>query len=102
MEFLPKFADIKFLKEMSKVLVTPMLIAAYLIQSNFSIFGITVDSQSSLAWQFIMFAFIFIVTSCVVGGLVWFNLDAYLFKRHSPSNSCRLVSSSRFRWHFWR
>lgn len=89
MDFIPKLADIKFLQEMSKVVITPMLIAAYLIQSDFTLFGVSVNSNGSIFLQAIQFIGIFLCTCGLVGFLIWLVNDI-LVLMHIYTNSIAL------------
>jgi hypothetical protein len=62
-ESLPKLADLKLLKELSKVIITPMLIAAVIIQTGleFESLSIEVKEEDSLFSQGIKFSIIFLV-----------------------------------------
>ena len=70
-EAIPKIADVKLLKELSKIIITPMIIAAYLIQSDFSIFSITIDRGASLSLQAFQFGVVFLLSSLVVGSILY-------------------------------
>ncbi|PCJ83452.1 MAG: hypothetical protein COA54_15470 [Thiotrichaceae bacterium] len=64
-ESIPKLADLKLLKEMSKVIIVPMLIAAVIIQSgltlNIGFTIISVNADDSFTEQCINFFAIFII-----------------------------------------
>jgi hypothetical protein len=79
MELIPKIADLKLLRELSKVIIAPMLIAAYLIQSNFSIFGINVNSEALAHIQLGQFLLIFLISFIVVGASAWIIHDLLLY-----------------------
>ncbi|WP_273977812.1 hypothetical protein [Vibrio parahaemolyticus] len=66
-----KLADVKFLREISKIAIIPMLITAYLNQASFSIFGIGVEENATLTNQVIQFIFIFFTSSIIVGVMAW-------------------------------
>jgi hypothetical protein len=86
-EALPKIADVKILKELSKVIIIPMLIAAFIIQTGVSIgFGpiqLTISPESPLPTQALVFLLIFVLKGSFVtlmaGFLNWLLLCAHLF-----------------------
>ncbi|EJE8521535.1 hypothetical protein M5237_004675 [Vibrio parahaemolyticus] len=63
MEVLAKLADVKLLRDLSRVVIIPMLIASYLIQSDFSIFGLTVVETAPQGVQLLQFIGVFFLTS---------------------------------------
>ncbi|MGM0609204.1 MAG: hypothetical protein ACQESP_12410 [Candidatus Muiribacteriota bacterium] len=78
-EVIPKLTDVKLLREISKVVITPMLIAAVLNQSEFAIFGISVNSSAKESIQIIQFIAVFLITSLVVGLVAWSIHDLMLY-----------------------
>ncbi|MGX9728842.1 MAG: hypothetical protein ACTFAK_16465 [Candidatus Electronema sp. VV] len=69
MDAIPKTIDIQSLHSVSKVIVLPMLIAASIIQCNFSAFGIAINQEDAFKFQVINFLIVFIVHSFVVGSI---------------------------------
>ena len=70
-ETVPKIAEIKTLKELSKVLIIPLLVTAYLSESDFSIFGFSVDIAASFGTQVFQFFLIFTLSVIAVGSCAW-------------------------------
>ncbi len=67
MEPVIKVTDVKSLQEMSKVIIIPMLISAFLIQNDFSIFGIYVDkNEKSVYKQIFHFLCVFSIYSLII------------------------------------
>jgi hypothetical protein len=66
MEPVIKVTDVKSLQEISKVIIVPMLISAFLIQNDFSIFGIYVDKDESVYRQLIHFLYVFSIYSLII------------------------------------
>ncbi|VUD48365.1 hypothetical protein TDB9533_01219 [Thalassocella blandensis] len=84
-EVLPKIAEVKLLRELSKVVILPMLIAAYLVQSNISIYGISINEQASVGAQTFQFLLVFLLSVGTIGfiGLV---LHGVLINIHLYTN----------------
>jgi len=64
MEIVPKIGEIKNLKDLSKVIVLPLLCACYIFQSNFTVqfdnwFTISVNESATFTVQLIQIIFIF-------------------------------------------
>jgi len=78
-ETIPKLADVKLLREISKVIITPMLIVAVLNQTDFEIFGLSVDTSSSNLIQVLQFSIVFLVTSAIVGVSAWAVHDLMIY-----------------------
>ena len=74
-----KLADVKFLREVSKIAIVPMLITAYLNQSGFSFFGTTVNYEAVILFQILQFLYIFIGSSLFVGFIAWIIHDCLLY-----------------------
>ncbi len=70
-EAFPKLADLKFLRELSRVVIVPMLVAAYLIQSQFSLFGISVNPSAPIHFQLLQFVGIFLLSTALIGFVAW-------------------------------
>lgn len=70
-EVLPKIADVKVLKELSKILIIPMLIASYIVQTGLDIsFGVNqlaINPESSFLAQSLVFLTIFVLKGAFVG-----------------------------------
>ncbi len=77
-EGIPKLADVKLLKELSKIIITPMLITAFLIQSDFSIFGMHVNTNETLQVQVLQFLAIFLSSCVVIGVSAWSTHEVLL------------------------
>lgn len=80
MDVVPKIGEIKNLKDLSKVIVLPLLCACYIFQSNFTVqfdswFTVSVNESSTFTVQLIQFFFIFvsktIVTAFICGVLYY-------------------------------
>ncbi|WP_156473736.1 hypothetical protein [Neptuniibacter marinus] len=71
MEVVPKIADIKTLRELSKVLIIPLFVTAYLSQSGFSIFGLSVQEGESIGIQLFQFIAVFSVSVVTIGFSAW-------------------------------
>jgi len=75
-EALPKIADVKTLKELSKVLVFPMLMAAYIAQTGLTvsigIFYLSISPESSFLIQALVFLIILVIKGFAVGVVVGF------------------------------
>lgn len=69
MDAVPKISDIKNLKDLSTVLVLPLLCACYIYQTEFILslgsFSFSIDPDSSGFWYYVQFVVIF------VGKTVW-------------------------------
>jgi hypothetical protein len=70
-ETLPKIADVKILKELSKILIVPMLIAAFIVQTGLSLcfgpFLLAVSPESPFLIQALGFLMIFVLKGLFVG-----------------------------------
>lgn len=70
-EALPKIADVKILKELSKVLIVPMLIAAFIVQTgltfNVWLIHLSISPESPFLEQALIFIAIFVLKSLLVG-----------------------------------
>ncbi|HGZ6746225.1 TPA: hypothetical protein ACOLZF_004651, partial [Vibrio parahaemolyticus] len=71
LEVFAKLADVKLLRDLSRVVIIPMLIASYLIQSDFSIFGLSVVETAPQGVQLLQFIGVFFLTSAFVGAFAW-------------------------------
>ncbi len=78
-ETIPKLADVKLLREISKVIITPMLIVAVLNQTDFEIFGFSINDSSSTLFQVGQFFIVFLVTSVIVGISAWAVHDLMIY-----------------------
>ena len=67
MDQIIRFTDLKSLQEISKVIIIPMLISASIIQSKFSIFGISIDQNETVFQQTLQFLCIFAQYSLFIG-----------------------------------
>jgi hypothetical protein len=74
-----KLADVKFLREVSKIAIVPMLITAYLNQSGFSFLVVFVDSNASFSEQVMQFLLIFLSSSLVIGAVTWIIHELFLY-----------------------
>lgn len=75
-EALPKIADVKILKELSKVLIVPMLIAAFIVQTGLVIdawsIHLSISSDSPFLGQALSFLVIFVLKGFCVGLVAMF------------------------------
>lgn len=78
-ELAPKLTDIKTLREISRIIITPMLIVAVMNQTGFQILGIAINESSQTFVQLLQFLGIFIVTSTVVGLVAWAIHDLMIY-----------------------
>lgn len=82
MDIVPRISEIKNLKDLSKVIVLPLLCACYIFQSNFTVqfdgwFTFSVNESAIFTVQLIQFLFIFIsktIFMAIVCGLFYYLL----------------------------
>lgn len=86
---LPKIADVKILKELSKVLIVPMLIAAFIVQTGLSLsvgpIYLSISPEYPLLTQLFVFLIIFVLKGLFVG-LLAFSCHVLLIYSHLFTN----------------
>lgn len=88
-EALPKIADVKTLKDLSQVLIIPMLIAAFIVQTGLVIdagpIHLSISPESPFLGQALSFLLIFVLKGICVGLVAGFFLWL-LFLMHLFTN----------------
>ncbi|KEI70323.1 hypothetical protein [Endozoicomonas elysicola] len=93
-ESIPKFAELKTLKELSKVLVVPLLVTAFLTQTNFTFFGLEVDLKTSMSIQIFQFIAVLVSAIAVIGGIAWGVHDLLVYLQIITQSTALLILST--------